>query len=338
MNDLDHLKRRVGHAVERLAEVHSARRDRQESLLRLLSQLEVKYQARHEELSYCQSRIAALEKSNSQLSELLETVVQTVELSYVDDADDPIARAAELAAELVEKVAGMPAVARESEEVAATVPAPEQAPARTASPERESSVNDNGSPGRHLHAEASPGNNENEDDVGGSVDAVTESRSGNNQEQADSKMSFEVITAQELALEDQRDREAGRLPPSVMHAVTAARQSATGQERPWERKIADALAKVALAAEALEADDGDADLPDIPGIENTVSFDIVDVDVASMDDQEISAANSEGGVRDLMERLQKAAENAPAEAAPKAEPRDAWQARKSSGTDDPSPR
>lgn len=338
MSDLDHLKRRVGHAVERLAEVHNARRDRQESLLRLLSQLEVKHQARHEELSYCHSRIVALEKSNSQLSELLETVVQTVELSYADDADDPIVRAAELAAELVGKVAGQPAVASASEEVTATVPAPEQAPARTATPERESSVNDIGSPGRNVHAEASPGNNENDGDVGGSVNAVAESRSGNNQEQADTNMSFEVITAQELALEDQKDREAGKLPPSVVQAVTAARQSATGQERPWERKIADALAKVALAAEALEADDENADLPDIPGIENTVSFDIVDVDVASMDDQEISAANSEGGVRDLMGRLKKAAENAPAEAEPKAEPRDAWQLRKSSGTDDPSHR
>lgn len=115
MSDLAELKRRVDSAVEHLASAQDARRDQHESLVQLLADLEVKFDARHEELSYCHSRITDLEQANHQLGDLLDTVVHLIESGSIEDPTDPIFRASKMAADLVSFCAKDPSELRRAE-------------------------------------------------------------------------------------------------------------------------------------------------------------------------------------------------------------------------------
>ena len=140
MTDLVELKRRVDQAVEELAVAQNARHLQHNSLVQLLADLEVKFDARHEELVYCHSRIADLEKANDQLGDLLNTVIQLIESGSVQDPKDPIFRASQMAADLVALCAQNPI-----EQITAEKPDGGEAPMVTV----EAQVVDNGTALEH---------------------------------------------------------------------------------------------------------------------------------------------------------------------------------------------
>lgn len=365
MSDLNDLKQRVGHAVERLAQTQDSRRERQDMLFRLLAELEGKFDARREELTYCHSRIADLEKSNVQLSELLETVIETVEASYVDDASDPIVRAAALAANLVEqcsdtndadKYAGSSIGAADMGDVTPDPPRTERRPIGDSARSQEAASSGTDHPSRPItprqeapshHEEVAVELSETKEDDAAEVLVSPPGRpssSANKEKEAGSDMSFDVISARELEYEERLDKEIIRFPPTVAQAVNAAKRSDIADERPWERKIADALAKVALAAENLddEEPDGAAEMSDIPGIENTAEFEIVDVEVKTTIDEERPSVeegnDSDPDVRALMARLKQAARKSSEEDDSAEDTAGESNQRRAFGTDDSSAR
>lgn len=360
LSDLNDLKQRVGYAVEKLARAHDGRRERQDMLFRLLVELEGKFEARREELTYCNSRISDLEKSNKQLSELLETVIQTVETSYVDDASDPIVRAAAMAANLVEQCSDIDDAGKYDEALAGIAGDDrDAAPANIAEQPAEESAGDekvaiNGTggpippvtPRREApshHEEVAVEFGETNEDDAAEIPASPPGRSSsaNKEIEAGSDMSFEVISAREFEYEERLDREAAQLPPIAVRAANAAKEAGGSDEHRWERKIADALAKVAHSAESLdgEADDAD-DIQDIPGIENTAEFDVVDVEVKTQIDEEQPAAKEvddsdpDPDVRALMARLRLAAQKSSRKGDSSKEKAEIPDPRRASGTDD----
>lgn len=100
MSDLSELKQRVESAVDRMASGQEVERQEHDSLFNLITELDIKYEARHKELTYCHTRIADLEKTNHQLGELLNTVVHLIETRSASDPSDPMHQASKMAADL----------------------------------------------------------------------------------------------------------------------------------------------------------------------------------------------------------------------------------------------
>lgn len=101
MSDLGNLQKRVGNAVEMLRQSESQRRQHNDSLGRLLNDLETKFEARTLELDHCRSRIAQLEESNRVLTGLVGELVDIVERTADHVAEDPIYRTTAEASDIV---------------------------------------------------------------------------------------------------------------------------------------------------------------------------------------------------------------------------------------------
>ena len=101
MSDIGELKRRLDSAVELLSTAQEARRNQHDKLAQLLADLEIKFDARHQELNYCRVRISDLEQANNHLADLLNTVIQLIESGNIVDPTDPLIRASRMAADLV---------------------------------------------------------------------------------------------------------------------------------------------------------------------------------------------------------------------------------------------
>jgi ABC-type transporter Mla subunit MlaD len=95
------LKDRVETAIQQLAASHEQRREHNQSLTRMLANLETKYGARNEELRHCRARIRALNAANEQLVGLVERLVGIVETQVKSDPDEAVRRAAAMAHDML---------------------------------------------------------------------------------------------------------------------------------------------------------------------------------------------------------------------------------------------
>lgn len=105
MHEFDALRSRVEDTATRLATAQSNRRDRNHSLLDTLARLEAKFAAQEQELAYYRERIRPLEAANTQLSALMNRLLDMVDngLGAEDDADDPVRAATAKAAAMLER-------------------------------------------------------------------------------------------------------------------------------------------------------------------------------------------------------------------------------------------
>lgn len=102
MSDFEGLKTRVEQAVDQLSSVQNARQDQNQNLANLLGDLEEKFSARTVELDYCNSRIETLTHENAHLSEFLERLIGLIESEPGAAENDPLIRASNMAATLLE--------------------------------------------------------------------------------------------------------------------------------------------------------------------------------------------------------------------------------------------
>lgn len=201
MNDLAELKRRVDSAVDHLAAAQNARRQQQDSLIQLLADLEVKFDARHQELVHCHSRITDLEETNTQLTELLTTVVRLIESGSVEDSNDVIFRASKMAADLVSLCASKPIPGQgsgrerssESEMVTVEAKVIDDYPRILRSPGGEAPAE-----GPFGRAESRPG-----PETVAETDQVFQRAEAQRHSQADSRSEVETVTTREAEYETQ---------------------------------------------------------------------------------------------------------------------------------------
>ena len=110
MTDLANLQDRVGAAVDNLMKSEKIRRTQNKSLSRVLGDLENKYEARTAELEHCQKRISVLEDSNRSLTGLVGQLLEIVEKTADNIAQDPVYRAGNEARAVIDRyVAEAPA-------------------------------------------------------------------------------------------------------------------------------------------------------------------------------------------------------------------------------------
>ena len=101
MGELGDLRNKVDQAVDRLSTAHDTRRRQSQGLLTLLTDLETKFEARNEEVEHSKQRIEALARENTDLTGLLDKLVQIVDTTVSSDVEDALFRASATAAELV---------------------------------------------------------------------------------------------------------------------------------------------------------------------------------------------------------------------------------------------
>lgn len=106
MNELGDLRGRVEQAVGKLLSSHEARRRENRSLLDLLGNLEDKFNARSQELDYCNARIEALTRENAELGQLLVRLVGLIERDPEADREDPLHSASAMVAGMLESSHG----------------------------------------------------------------------------------------------------------------------------------------------------------------------------------------------------------------------------------------
>jgi hypothetical protein len=139
MTNLENLNDRVEKAVQKFHKSEDQRRSENQSLSRVLNDLETKFEARTRELDDCQVRINELEESNVSLTALVCQLVEIVEKTANETEHDPLYRASSAASDIVERfvsdnplnhlsVVGPPAEPAPVESAPQTAPAPAPAP------------------------------------------------------------------------------------------------------------------------------------------------------------------------------------------------------------------
>lgn len=106
MSELQNLQDRVGTAVDNLLKSEEIRRTQNKSLSRVLADLETKFEARTSELDDCRKRISVLEDSNRSLSGLVGQLLDIVEKTATDIAEDPVYRAGNEARSVIDRFVG----------------------------------------------------------------------------------------------------------------------------------------------------------------------------------------------------------------------------------------
>ena len=104
--NLANLQDRVGAAVDNLLKLEEIRRTQNKSLSRVLADLETKFEARTSELEECRKRISVLEYSNRSLSGLVGQLLDIVEKTATDIAEDPVYRAGNEARSVIDRFVG----------------------------------------------------------------------------------------------------------------------------------------------------------------------------------------------------------------------------------------
>lgn len=106
MNDYGNLNDRVEKAVEKFQKSEQQRRSENQSLSRILIDLHTKFDARTMELDHCQQRIVQLEGSSNSLTELVTRLVEIVEKTADDAAEDRVYSASAAASDIVDRYVG----------------------------------------------------------------------------------------------------------------------------------------------------------------------------------------------------------------------------------------
>ena len=106
MSDYGNLNDRVEKAVEKFHKSEQQRRSENQSLSRILNDLHTKFDARTMELDHCQQRIVQLEGSNNSLTELVTRLVEIVEKTADDAAEDWVYSASAAASDIVDRYVG----------------------------------------------------------------------------------------------------------------------------------------------------------------------------------------------------------------------------------------
>ena len=106
MSDIDNLHDRVGAAVDNLLKSEEIRRSQNRTLSTILADLETKFEARTSELDHCRKRISVLEDSNRSLNGLVGQLLNIVEKTAKDIADDPVYRAGNSARDVINRYVG----------------------------------------------------------------------------------------------------------------------------------------------------------------------------------------------------------------------------------------
>ena len=103
MSNLKNLNERVEKAVQKFHQSEDQRRNENQSLSRVLNDLEIKFEARTRELDDSQARIKELEESNVSLTALVCQLVEIVEKTASETEHDPVYRASSAASDIVER-------------------------------------------------------------------------------------------------------------------------------------------------------------------------------------------------------------------------------------------
>jgi len=103
MTDLKNLNERVEKAVQKFHQSEDQRRNENQSLSRVLNDLETKFEARTRELDDSRARIKELEDSNVSLTALVCQLVEIVEKTASETEHDPLYRASSAASDIVER-------------------------------------------------------------------------------------------------------------------------------------------------------------------------------------------------------------------------------------------
>lgn len=103
MTNLKNLNERVEKAVQKFHQSEDQRRSENQSLSRVLNDLETKFEARTRELDDSRVRINELEESNVSLTALVCQLVEIVEKTASETEHDPLYRASSAASDIVER-------------------------------------------------------------------------------------------------------------------------------------------------------------------------------------------------------------------------------------------
>jgi len=103
MTNLKNLNERVEKAVQKFHQSEDQRRSENQSLSRVLNDLETKFEARTSELDDSRARINELVESNVSLTALVCQLVEIVERTASETEHDPLYRASSAASDIVER-------------------------------------------------------------------------------------------------------------------------------------------------------------------------------------------------------------------------------------------
>ena len=259
MGELGELRNRVDQAVDRLSAANDTRRRHSQGLMTLLTDLEVKYEARNEEVDHCKQRIEALARENADLTSLVEKLVLIVDTTVSADDEDALFRASATAADLVADWSGPGDATGEIDQEHAK-------PEATA---------DNEARGEAVSSAANDRNLDDQIAAELGYDAAAEAFGG-----LDPAMGFEDVGDDELAAE-QLDDDPEALTVLLDTPLTfGVDDDVTIQE--FDEPFAVTAFDDDEAAAVLKTVESDADGIDMPKIDMT-DIDMIDIDTARLD-------------------------------------------------------
>lgn len=103
MQDFDTLRHRVEETAERLSLAQSERQEETQSLISILHDLEEKYSAQEKQFAYYRARLEPLERSNTQLTSLVENLLDLIDRGFGESSLDPLRKASQMASTMLEK-------------------------------------------------------------------------------------------------------------------------------------------------------------------------------------------------------------------------------------------
>jgi hypothetical protein len=101
MQDFDTLRHRVEETAERLSLAQSERQEETHSLIGILRDLEEKYSAQEQQFAYYRQRLEPLERSNAQLTSLIENLLDLIDRGFGDGSLNPLRKASEMASAML---------------------------------------------------------------------------------------------------------------------------------------------------------------------------------------------------------------------------------------------
>lgn len=101
MQDFDTLRYRVEETAQKLASAQGERQDQTDTLVDILRQLEEKYAAQEQQVSFYRNRVEPLEQANEQLSLLMGNLLDLIDDGFGEDSLAPMRKASEMATALL---------------------------------------------------------------------------------------------------------------------------------------------------------------------------------------------------------------------------------------------
>ena len=103
MQNFDTLRHRVEETAERLSSAQSERQQETQSLIGILRDLEEKYSTQEKQFAYYQDRVAPLERSNAQLTALIEKLLDLIDRGFGESSLESLRKASAMATTMLER-------------------------------------------------------------------------------------------------------------------------------------------------------------------------------------------------------------------------------------------